>query len=285
MKNFIIPIDFSDDSLKGLKLALLFSQKTSTNIQLVYVQRNIIELPASSADNEYKTATEKFEQIIKEYSPKVGEGSKLDYIIKKGKVWEEIASQAESFTESIISTSTHGASGFEEFFIGSNAFKIISISKRPVIAIRKGDVPSSISKIVMPIDITSDSRQKVDFTLEIASLFGAEIHLVGVTTMHSLKVHFRLKSYLSQISKVIAGKNIKFSTQMLTGKNPSEQLVNYANSVKADLISIVSERGNSVSDLILGNTTQELLNKSDIPVMTIPPREIHVQGGFRTQGG
>jgi nucleotide-binding universal stress UspA family protein len=284
MKNFIVPIDFSDDSLKGLKLALLFSQKMPVNIQLVYVQHIISGLPGN-VENEFKTSTEKFEEIVKKYSPMLGGDSKLRYIIKKGKVWEEIVNQAESYTEATISTSTNGASGFEEFFIGSNAFRIISLSKRPVLAIRNGDVPSSISKIIMPIDITPDSRQKVDTTIELASLFGAEIHLVGLSTSGSFKVHFRLRSYLSQVSKIIAGKNIKFSSQMLSGKNPVELLVNYANSVKADMISIVSERGNSVSDLILGNATQELLNKSDIPVYAIPPKELHIQGSFRTLGG
>jgi hypothetical protein len=38
MKNIIIPIDFSEDSKKGIELALLFTRKQYTNVQLVYVQ-------------------------------------------------------------------------------------------------------------------------------------------------------------------------------------------------------------------------------------------------------
>jgi hypothetical protein len=37
MTNFIVPIDFSVDSLKGLEWALLFSRKQAVQIQMVYV--------------------------------------------------------------------------------------------------------------------------------------------------------------------------------------------------------------------------------------------------------
>jgi len=37
MTNFIVPVDFSVDSLKGLEWALLFSQKQTITIQMMYV--------------------------------------------------------------------------------------------------------------------------------------------------------------------------------------------------------------------------------------------------------
>lgn len=40
MTNFIVPVDFSVDSLKGLEWALLFSQKQTITIQMVYVLTN-----------------------------------------------------------------------------------------------------------------------------------------------------------------------------------------------------------------------------------------------------
>ncbi len=75
-----------------------------------------------------------------------------------------MVSLAESLPDSLITASTHGASGFQELFIGSNAFRIISATDKPVITLRKNSCPETIGRIVLPIDLSVDSRQKVPFT-------------------------------------------------------------------------------------------------------------------------
>src|SRR4030043_424202 len=185
IKNFIVPIDFSEESLKGLQLAILFSRKTYVNIQMVYVLRKSAENVPGTADLKTEQAKDAFKSIIDKYTPELKNNSKLRYIIKKGKVYQEIVNQAQSYKDSVVTASTHGASGFEEFFIGSNAYKIISATRRPVITIRKGKCPEKIKKIVLPIDISGDSRQKVPLTAELAKFFNAEIHILATNISRS----------------------------------------------------------------------------------------------------
>ena len=94
MKNFIVPIDFSDDSLKGLELAILFSTKKHVNIQLVYVQKKSFDIYAGLIHEEAKLAEKKFEEMLRKYTPLLKNDSKLRYIIKKGRIYEEIVQQA-----------------------------------------------------------------------------------------------------------------------------------------------------------------------------------------------
>ena len=285
IKNFVVPIDFSEESLKGLELAILFSQKIYCNIQMVYVQKKTTGHFPSEIREEYNNAKAKFEKIIADHTLKLGNESKLRYIIKKGpKVYEEIVNQAESYKDCIITTSTHGASGFEEFFIGSNAFKIISATTRPVIAIRKGNVPSDIRRIMLPIDIMPETRQKVPMTADIAALFGAEVHVVEVGTSHSSKVHKRLNAYSKQVSNFLKGRNISVVNKTLYGDNVADLTVEYANSIQADLISIITEQKSSITTLILGNYAQQILNKATIPVLNITPKEIQIKGSFSSSG-
>lgn len=285
IKNFIVPIDFSEDSFSGLELAVLFSNRCFVNIQLVYVQKKTAEHFPSAIREEYNKAKDAFEKIILEYTSKLGNGSKIRYIIKKGpKVYEEVVNQAESYKESMITSSTHGASGFEEFFIGSNAFKIISATTRPVIAIRKGPVPPDIRKIVLPIDNMPETRQKVPLTADIASLFGAEIHVIEVASSHSSKIHRRLNAYSKQVSNFLRGRDITVINKTIYGDNVADITVEYANSVQADMISIITEQKSSITTLILGNYAQQVLNKATIPVLNITPKEIQIKGSFSTYG-
>ena len=282
MKNFIIPVDFSADSLKGIEMALLFSRKQSINIQMVYVQKTSEDFRPGTLEEEHRYAGKEFEKIIKTYSPLCENGSKLRYIIKKGRIYEEIVKQAESYKESVICASTHGASGFEEFFIGSNAFKIISATSNPVITIRK-KVPAGIKKIVVPLKMHVDTRQKVPVAAEIAEIFGAEVHLVSVTTSNNKKLNSRLNAYLQQSTEYLQKRRIPVVPKKLHGENLVTLATNYINAIDADLVMIMMHKASNLN-ILMGTYGQQMLYRSDIPVLSITPREKHVPAGFTTQG-
>ena len=283
IKNFIVPIDFSEESLKGLELAIVFSKQTYVNIQMVYVLKKSTDYMPVNAEIESEQAQDAFNKIIKKYSPHLGNNSKLRYITKKGKIYQEIVNQAQSYKDSIITASTHGASGFEEFFIGSNAYKIILATDRPVMTIRKGKCPANIRRIVLPIDTGDDTRQKVPFTTEIAQLFGAEIHIISVNTHKDDKAINKLRAYSTQVAGYMVGK-VKYETEELFGENIADLVVNYTKAVKADLISIMTEQSSGIS-LIMGNTAHQVINKSEVPVLSLTPRELRISGGsFSTFG-
>jgi nucleotide-binding universal stress UspA family protein len=283
MKNFIVPVDFSVESLNGLKMALLFSKKTRVNIQMIYVLPKAADFDQAAMEAEMHTAEDRFKKIILEFSPEVGNDSSLNYMVSRGRIYQEVVSQAESMPDSIISASTHGASGFQELFIGSNAFRIISSTDKPVITLRKNNCPETISRIVLPIDLSVDSRQKVPFTLELARLFGAEVHVVGIHTLRGLGNKRKIRSYISQVASYIEEK-VPCETNEVFGDNVVELVNNYAQAIKADLISITTERPSGIS-LIIGNTVHQILNKAEIPVLCLTPKNIRKSGTLATTGG
>jgi len=120
MKQIIVPLDFSNESMNGLELAMMISSKTKANIQMVYVLQRSSDFSRLSKDEEHRTAKKKLRDIQNNFEHKLISGVELSFIIKKGKIYDEIVEQVESFDDSIIVVSTHGASGFEEFFIGSS---------------------------------------------------------------------------------------------------------------------------------------------------------------------
>jgi nucleotide-binding universal stress UspA family protein len=284
MKNLIVPLDFSKESLNGLELAILFTRKQYTNIQMVYVQKKSSDYNSPGYFAEERTyAEKKFKEIMAKYEPKLKNDSKLRYIIKTGSIYKEIVHQVESYNEAMVVASTHGGSGFEEFFIGSNAYKIISATNCPVMTIRKKKCPNDIHKIVLPIDITVDSRQKVPFTTELASLFGAEIHIITISSSKSKKLKHRLDAYGHQVEKYISSKRVPYKRKSLYGENIIDLIVVYADSINADLISIMKEQPKSLN--FLSNFTQQILNRATTPVLTISTKETRIATGFRTFGG
>lgn len=283
MKNIIIPIDFSEDSQKGIELALLFARKQYTNIQLVYVQKKSSDYNSPGYfEEEKKWAEKKFKEILAKFEPRMENDSKLRYIIKSGKIYKEIVSQVESYKEAMVIASTHGASGFEEFFMGSNAFKIISATERPVLTTRTGRIPEDIKNIVMPLDVTIDTRQKVPITAELAELFGAEVHIITVSSSRGQRIINRLEAYSRQAAGYFTAKKVPFRQKSLYGENIVDLTVVYADSVNADVITIMKEQSRNLT--FMGNLTHQLLNHATIPVLTLSNKETHIKTGFSTYG-
>ena len=279
MYHIIVPVDFSDESLKGLELAILFAKKAPSRVQMVYVRKKSGDFNAGSKE-EKKYAEKRFKEIVKEYQPLLPKDIKLDFIIKSGKIYKEVVSQAESFEKSFIVASTHGASGFEQFFIGSNALKIISATRVPVITLQGNKPPRLISKIVLPLDITLETRQKLPFTAEIAKWFDAEVHVVALTSYKADDIVKKLNSYSAQVCDYLKERGIKYVTETLVGANLTDITIEYAKKVNAGLISIMTEQSVDVSNLVLGSYAQQMLNKSSIPVMSMNPKELFVSGEF-----
>jgi nucleotide-binding universal stress UspA family protein len=134
----------------------------------------------------------------------------------------------------------------------------------------------------MPLDVTVDTRQKVPFTAELAKLFGAEIHVVTVSTSAGKRIQDRLKAYAKQTAGYLKAQEVEFRTKSLQGDNVVDLIVVYADSVDADMITIMKSQSKSLN--ILGNTTHQLLNRATIPVFTISNRETHIMTGFSTFG-
>ena len=283
MTNFIVPIDFSVESLKGLEWAILFSQKKKINIQMVYVLTDSSNFQSSVVELEQKYAVAHFKRLVKEYAPTLGNQSKLTYIIKKGKVYRELVNQVNSFEDAVVSASTHGASGFEELFVGSNALKIMAATEQPVFTLRT-NIPDQIKKIVVPIKLHLDTRQKAPFVADVAELFGAELHVISISTRNNKRDLARLESYSNQVINYFRKRKLQTIDKILVGDSLPSLSCNYAEAVDADLITIMSSEIDKWN-VFLGSYAQQMLKTATVPLLSITPREKQIPAGFSNFGG
>jgi nucleotide-binding universal stress UspA family protein len=276
MKTIIVPIDFSDESLTGLNLALMLANKTGANIQMVHVIGKKGSTNKELLEKEHQIAKMKFEDILQNCKEKSKINCNLSYTIKEGKIFKEITSLADEYKDSLIVLSTHGESGFEELFIGGNAYKITSHSRNPVITLRGSKIPSNVDKIVLPLDITFQTREKVPYTVELAKLFQSEIHLLSVRLSNIKSFDKKLHQYAEQVAAYIEFQKIPCTVEHLQGDNLTDITLDYSRKVNADLISIMTEQEKSVSNLLLGSYAHQMINKALIPVLSFPNYQLRI---------
>jgi nucleotide-binding universal stress UspA family protein len=274
MKTIIVPLDFSDESLTGLNLALMLANKTGAEIQMVHVIGKGTSHSYEQLENENQLAKAKFEEVLQKYKGK--SNSTLSYTITDGKVFKEIADLADKYEDALTVLSTHGTSGFEELFIGGNAYKITSHSRNPVITIRRSKLSSNIDRIVLPLDITFQTREKVPYTVELAKSFGSKIHLLTIRLSNLKSIEKKLHQYADQVASYLDSHKVLYTVEHLHGGNLTDLTLDYSRSIDADLISIMTEQEKSASNLLLGTFAHQMINKAYIPVLSFPNYHLRI---------
>ena len=274
MKNILVAIDFSKTSLNALDYAVSLAKKAGANILMTWVDNTSGEEALYEGfPNEIRNEKiELFRDLKKNYKETFP--GKIDYKTKKGKVYTEIANLAETSGTDLIIAGTHGVSGFEEFWIGSNAYRIVTHAPCPVITLRNSFLSREIKKIVLPVDSTQETRQKIPFTAKIASLFGAEVKILLLYTTGLKTVQKRVDNYASQAMKYFDDRKVKHSSDSASSDNITKSTIDYAVSEKADLIAIMTEQETTTANLFLGPYAQQMVNHSPIPILSVRAKEL-----------
>lgn len=277
MKKVIVAgIDFSDCSINALDHAIDIANRAQADVMMVWVNRpetgkEIFKVDPGQVISE---ANKRFEELKNSRQPMLS-GGKISYQIRKGKVYKEIVQAADEVDAFLIVVGTHGASGFEEFWIGSNANRIVSASERPIITIRGGiDKNIPISRIVMPIDSTVESRQKVPFTTLLAKYYDAEVHVLTLFSSPIEELRDVVREYVNQVKLYLTENQIRHTVVELEADNLTDVTIDYAIKVNANLISIMDEQETTTANIWLGPYAQQMVNHSPIPVLCIHAKDL-----------
>jgi len=283
MSKIVVAIDFSDCSINAFLHALSIAQHCQLDLSLVWVNKTGAEKEkfVSGTKDPSKEVTNAFEELVAKYKSELP-GNKIAYKIRSGKVYSEVASEARTSKAILVVAGTHGTSGFEEFWIGSNANKIIAACLCPVITIRGGiDIKRPLSRIALPIDSTMETRQKATFTGFLAKGHDAMVYIVKMNTSKVREIRKNVDLYASQTAMYLDKEGVRYQIDATEADNIADAVIDYARKIDANLISIMTSQETKTSNLWLGPFAHQTVNHSPIPVLSIHPKEVLAAGlGF-----
>jgi nucleotide-binding universal stress UspA family protein len=253
----------------------MLANKSSANVQMVWVDNTtsdevVFEEPSG---DERAEKVEMLKEIQAKHKKDL-KGGKLDYKIRKGKVYIEVANQAKSSDADIIISGTHGVSGFEEFWIGSNAYRIVTHAPCPVVTIRQGFQVQDVDRMVLPIDSSQETRQKIPVAANIAEMFNSEVHILSLYSTTLKSVQKRVDNYALQVKQYLDEIKIKHVSEVRESDNITRSTLDYSESIGAGLIVIMTEQETTTANLFLGPYAQQMINHSTIPVLSVRSKEL-----------
>ncbi len=276
MKRILVPVDFSKDSINALEHSIYYANSINAALRMIYVKKNENFDPTFMEDSEsikLETVKDYFTILHERYKDKI-KSEQFDYKIREGIIYREVTNQAKYDDSHFIMMGTHGVSGFQDYWIGSNAFRVVSNAPCPVITVRYGFDNKQLEKMVIPIDLSHVSRSKVPFVADFSKEFGVEAHIVAVYETKSDEVVSRINQYARQAYDYISSKGVTCVFESLSGENITNVTIEYAEKTGAGLIAIMTEQTENVNNLWMGSYAQQMVNRSPVPVMSIRPNVV-----------
>ena len=272
MKAILVGTDFSEESLVALEIAVDIANKLECDIKVVWVQREKLLIDDATQRVMVTLAESKLREMCAEHQPRMQFGT-IRWEICKGKVAPVINREARHNNSPMVVIGANGASGFEKYWMGSTAVRIVQEAPVPVLTIRKGfDFHKPLERIVVPIRVNINSRQKVSPAAAMAKLFGSEVHILGL--YDDAEQQSELQIYLKQTAELLDHEGVPHVTEVREYSNYSDAVLDYSESIKADLIVINTEQDRIISQLFLGTNAQQIVHNSQLPVLCIHPSDI-----------
>lgn len=268
IKKILIPLDLSENSLLALEHGIFMGKLFKADIDLVHILENHSWFGAAPTQPLPDTE-KKLNELVT--SIKTQLGGKVNLHVKSGKIAKSIVEVATKIKSDIIVMGTHGVSGFEEFFAGSNAFRVVNDSPCPVITVQSHTTKMGFSDILLPIDNSAPSREKVQYAIELAKHYGSRIHLLGILSVEENALVAKFNIIFDQLENYLKQHDIKYTSELVYGDNLASISMKYGKKIGADLIVIMTEQEENLTGFILGPFAQQVVNHSKIPVMSIRP--------------
>ncbi len=154
-RRLLVPVDFSDSSLRALRYAVGLAAESGGSLTIVHVV---------SADYGWLGfGKEEFRDLDKSLQHQAADRLRTladanvprnvpaDLEVRLGRPAEEIVAAANESKSDLIVLSTHGLTGLDRYLIGSVADRVARLSPCPVFLMRAGQEPSGPKQVRLPV--------------------------------------------------------------------------------------------------------------------------------------
>lgn len=266
-KLILVPTNFSRQADIALKQSVTFASKIDAEVVLMHVIPSIKKLDGNSDTIDLiQTKLQKLVDLMSDIS-----SVKIRTRIDTGKVIVQILKAEKELNPEFVFIGTDVRSKLNS----SMTLKIINEVSCPLVVFTGRFDKTKCDKIVLPLDLTKETKQKIEQTVNVAKLYNSEVHIVSATQSDNEEHYDKLRTQINQVKASFGRLGINSSTHLLNTKNDIEVMANaindYADDISADLIVIMTRQETKIQKFFVGSMAIKLIRKSTVPIMCISP--------------
>jgi len=271
-KAILVPTDFSEACDNALNHALELAKHFDAKVCVLHVINKDTKQYLKKINLEVSAIDQRLNEYLEEKAD-----DRLVGVSREGDIYTTISDVAEEVNAQMIFLGTHGKIGFQRI-TGSHALKVIDKNSVPVVVVQKRGFGNGYKKIVFPVSLTHEDRQKAEFAVILALMFNSTIHIFPHYESNEhlqqkiMPIVKQVKSYFDKY-----GVNHTDSLSNEWADDFDKAILNYSNTIDADLVLIMND-SKKHGPLFGGWEENIIFNAGQIPVMCVDTKKLNVKG-------
>jgi len=267
MSKIIVPTDFSSTSDAAVNYACEISKTLKSPVEILHIVKD---------QSEEAGALAKLNAQISKHKEKTG--VEATPVVRFGNIFDEIPKMTEELNGELIVMGTHGLTGLQ-YLTGSNALRVISDSDAQFIVVQeKTKHSANIKRILVPLDLHKETKQKIKFASDLAKKFNAEVHIICPKETDEFLSN-QVKRNMSYAEGYFVEHGVACKTKVTEEGSSGfvKELIKYAQYAEIDLICILNFAGERLIHAFgVAAEQQVITNDAGIPVLVINPISANV---------
>jgi nucleotide-binding universal stress UspA family protein len=273
----LIPTDFSELSESALKVGIAIAKRQNAEVTLLHIiDRFSLYPPAEVFSSDTKVPQDIIQTMEKKLIELTKEVQKESGIRVKGKILEGnpsdiICRLAYEENISLIVTGTHGTSGSREFYIGSEAIRVVKKANCPVLTIPGNWQKTDFEKILFPVRIISGALNKYYYSRPIIEKNNSRLFLLGLSEQKYPGDIKEIAILMDKIKIQLHNDKVVFQSAICQSKDFPDETIKISKEYEIDLIVLTTNFDSDFKPYSIGPYAQQVLNQSKLPVLSIKP--------------
>jgi nucleotide-binding universal stress UspA family protein len=256
------------DFVNGGILLLVVMDSELLTLSNVFNDARAEKLKKKITDSMQKEIVDRLQQIVQKASET--SGVSIGFRVETGRIYDCILNTAKEVHPRFI-VMGRSSTQSSPSKLGTNTMRVVEKSPCPVITVSDTGNVTDFKDIVLPIDLTKQTREEVFNAISFGLFFDATIHLVSVLMGGVLERKSRIYIKMQKMKKMIEENGVR-CTEKLFKKNKKpvhESIIEYVADIHADALMIMTHQEISTSDKYIGAVAHQIINEAFVPVISL----------------
>ncbi len=273
MKKLLVPTDFSKYATNAANVAIEIAKKTQAEVHFENTVLSPIDWQQMSEDQkmlypELKSMIDHAQENLDELKQKAeGQGLKASANITFNQGLIDIPADIDEHGYELVIMGSQGATGYEEFFIGSNAQRVIRHAPCPVLVVKELEGVPEFQRIAFASDFENTAHPAFERIINFTNQLQAKLDLVYVNTPVTFeathKTNQRLSKFKEQQDAPIN------EAYIYNDYTPEEGILHYCSEYQPDLIAVATHGRKGLNRIFTGSITESLINEAQFPILSV----------------
>lgn len=280
MNNILVPVDFSDRSDFSLETIRPLA-RTGSEVSLLHVVETVRStpflatgeyIPVSDEENHFNMELVRkgkvtLHDLVDRLSSRSGNGHiRFKGALRVGGVFDAIMDYIKEATPDLLVMGAHQNPEHVYPLAGSLNDRILRQAPCPVLTVRDRPEDGGFRSIVYATAMDEDEMALARVIQQLATQFDSVVHVVRINTPSDFQRDRPVIDFMRDFSDRIGFRNCTLNTY--NDVTVEDGILEFAGSVKADLIAMATHGRRGLARAISGSITEDVAAQSRLPILT-----------------